>query len=150
MENWRDRIDGEIKRLGMSNERVAEALGLSRETVRSYRRGTSDPTAPALVALARLTGRSVEWLVTGREPAPGLTDDEQTVLSVVRALGLSRDEAIRRLAGPGTPATEPLPRKLAGSVDLSEYTSKRVARHLEQQQHTGRAQDPDQDVGDPD
>lgn len=51
----------------------ARACGLSDAAVRQYLAGQSEPTRPVLLAMARETGVSLEWLLTGRgEAQPGL------------------------------------------------------------------------------
>jgi transcriptional regulator with XRE-family HTH domain len=43
----------------------AVALGVSQSALSSYERGQSDPSSKALAAYARLTGVSLDWLLTG-------------------------------------------------------------------------------------
>lgn len=50
-------------RCGMTQEFVAEALGVSRQAVSKWENGTSDPTTSNLFALAKLFGISVEELL---------------------------------------------------------------------------------------
>ena len=49
--------------LQMTQEFVAEQLGVSRQAVSKWENGTSDPSTPNLFALARLFGISVEELL---------------------------------------------------------------------------------------
>lgn len=52
---------------GMTQEFVAERLGVSRQAVSKWENGTSDPSTSNLLALARLYGVSVEELLAGTE-----------------------------------------------------------------------------------
>ena len=49
----------------MTQEFVAESLGVSRQAVSKWERGTSDPSTSNLFALAKLYGVSVEELTRG-------------------------------------------------------------------------------------
>ena len=48
---------------GMTQEYVAEALGVSRQAVSKWENGTSDPSTANLMALAKLYGLSVDELL---------------------------------------------------------------------------------------
>ena len=52
------------KRLGLSQERLAEALGVSRQTVISIEKGRYDPSLPLAFRLAAVFGRPIEELFT--------------------------------------------------------------------------------------
>ena len=54
----------------MTQEFVAEALGVSRQAVSKWENGTSDPSTSNLLALAKLYGISAEGLIRGIEPYP--------------------------------------------------------------------------------
>jgi transcriptional regulator with XRE-family HTH domain len=45
----------------LSVEKVAGEVGVSRDTVRRWEAGTTEPTATALEAIARLTGRTLNF-----------------------------------------------------------------------------------------
>ena len=53
-------------RAGMTQEYVAEALGISRQAVSKWEAGASEPTAANLAALARLYGVPKEELMRSR------------------------------------------------------------------------------------
>lgn len=68
-----DELDGFPGRLrtviGQRSVRAfARDCGLSDAALRQYLSGQSEPTRPALIAMARTGGASVEWLATGRGP----------------------------------------------------------------------------------
>ena len=52
-------------RCKMSQEFVAEAVGVSRQAVSKWENGVSDPSTSNLIALAKLYGLSVEELLEG-------------------------------------------------------------------------------------
>lgn len=56
---------------GLSQEALAERLGVSRQAVSKWERGESSPDTDNLIALAELYGLSLDALVLGRDaPAP--------------------------------------------------------------------------------
>ena len=48
---------------GISQEKLAEYVGVSRQAVSKWENGTSDPSTSNLIALAKLFGVSVEELL---------------------------------------------------------------------------------------
>ena len=52
-------------RCGLTQEFVAETLGISRQAVSKWENGTSDPSTSNLIALAKLFGVSAEELLKG-------------------------------------------------------------------------------------
>ena len=56
---------------GLSQEALAERLGVSRQAVSKWERGESSPDTDNLIAVAELYGLSLDALVLGRDaPAP--------------------------------------------------------------------------------
>jgi len=55
----------------MTQEFVAEALGVSRQAVSKWENGTSDPNTSNLIALAKLYGISAEELLKNVEHSAG-------------------------------------------------------------------------------
>ena len=64
---------------GMSQGELARKLQVSASAVGMYEQGRREPSAETLVALARLFGVTVDYLLTG-SPAPG---EEQTIVSAM-------------------------------------------------------------------
>lgn len=56
---------------GKSVRAFARESGLSETVLRQYLTGQSEPTRPALIAIARTASVSVEWLATGYPVVPG-------------------------------------------------------------------------------
>lgn len=48
---------------GMSRSQVAEAIGVTTETIGRWERGESEPTRPYLISMARAYGVSIDQLV---------------------------------------------------------------------------------------
>ena len=57
------------KRCQMTQEFVAESLGVSRQAVSKWEQGISDPSTSNLLALAKLYGISAEELLKGISPS---------------------------------------------------------------------------------
>ena len=57
-------------RCKMTQEFVAEALGVNRQAVSKWENGTSDPSTSNLLALAKLYGFSAQELLSGLEDGP--------------------------------------------------------------------------------
>jgi transcriptional regulator with XRE-family HTH domain len=89
-----------------SQARAARAIGVDASQFSKWLKGKGVPTAAQLLALARHLGLPMEYLADDALDAPPatsasaeLTADQRTILQVVDDLGLSRKEAVRRLAG---------------------------------------------------
>ena len=69
------RIARERKRLGLSQEALGEALGVSRQAISQWEADASLPEIDKLIAMARCFGVTVGWLLgvgkVGRRTAPG-------------------------------------------------------------------------------
>lgn len=63
-----DRIRERRTALGISQEYLAEQLGVSRQAVSKWESGKSSPDTRNLIALAGLFGVSVQWLAVGEQP----------------------------------------------------------------------------------
>ena len=78
------------KREGLSQEALAEALGVSRQAVSRWEKGTALPDAAKLLPCARLFRVSVDWLLdegqgweAQRSEAKGMTIHQQGVVRTV-------------------------------------------------------------------
>lgn len=97
-----NRIDLLIERHEISQQAVADAVGVSDQTISRWRHGDGKkgPSLAQAIRLAKKLGTSVEYLATGRDPAPAeLTADELYLVQLYRDLNLTRAEAARRLSG---------------------------------------------------
>lgn len=59
---FREKIDRLVRQCRLSNEAAGEAVGVSRETVRLWRKGLAEPSRPELLALARHFAVPVAYL----------------------------------------------------------------------------------------
>lgn len=78
-----DRIRQGRLKLGVSQEYIAEQLGVSRQAVSKWESGRSAPDTANLIALAGLLQVSVEWLAAGdtkTEPVALAAQEEKTVV----------------------------------------------------------------------
>ena len=55
---------------GLSQHRLAVALGLTGQTIAAWEHGRAEPRATELASLARATGVSPSWLLTGEGVGP--------------------------------------------------------------------------------
>lgn len=55
---------------GLSRKDLAERLSVTRQTVRNYEIGTSEPKVEALAKWSVVCGVSIDWLVFGDPPEP--------------------------------------------------------------------------------
>lgn len=60
--------------LGLSQEALAESLGVSRQAVSKWERAEASPDTDNLIALANLYDISLDALLLGREASPRQTD----------------------------------------------------------------------------
>lgn len=79
-------------RAGMTQEGVAEALGLGVEAVSRLERGVVDPSVPRLVELAELFGCGIAELLMGASPRP--TDQAALIAQDIANLAPKERETV--------------------------------------------------------
>lgn len=67
-----------------SGDALAEKAGIPRRTLENYLTGKSEPKATALYSIATAAGVTVDWLISGREPAQVRTAGSADFPSVPR------------------------------------------------------------------
>ncbi|MCI7473893.1 MAG: helix-turn-helix domain-containing protein [Clostridiales bacterium] len=67
-----ERILNYRKRAGLSQEGLAELLGVSRQAVSKWEGDAAQPELDKIVALAKLFGITTDQLLLGERPDPGL------------------------------------------------------------------------------
>ncbi|MBT1542029.1 helix-turn-helix transcriptional regulator [Curtobacterium flaccumfaciens pv. flaccumfaciens] len=85
-----DRLRKARETVGMEQQQLADATGLSRTTVGKYERGEVKPRRSGLILWAMATGVPLSWIETGVETqnAPGPDDGTEGVSDGVRSKGL--------------------------------------------------------------
>ncbi len=68
--DFRERLFDLRHQAGLSQEELANLLGVTRQAVQKWEAGTSHPDMDNLVSLADYFKVSLDYLVTGREPSP--------------------------------------------------------------------------------
>lgn len=68
--SFQERLFDLRRQAGLSQEELANLLGVTRQAVQKWEAGTSRPDMDNLVSLAEYFKVSLDYLVTGREPAP--------------------------------------------------------------------------------
>jgi transcriptional regulator with XRE-family HTH domain len=113
-----------LKRL-MGEHRLSQAaignrIDRSQALIGKWTRGESYPDIRDASRLAALLGVDVDYLAddSRSEPTPtSFSDAERQAVDMVRSLGLTKDQVIRRLATPpGTPATAGEHRRLPDAI----------------------------------
>lgn len=89
---------------------LGEKLGFEDGTVRGWWNGRSEPSVETLIQYAELTGRSLEWLMTGSEAeSPDSPEGWLARFDRLRAQGVDADTALQiATSGPAGTPTEPL------------------------------------------
>ena len=93
------------ERTRMSQRDLADAVGgVSRTKVNAWLAGKTLPDIEEALRLARLIGVSVDFLADDKldaPPSPPMTDDEVYILTLIRDLGMGRQEAVKRIVDGG-------------------------------------------------
>lgn len=85
-------IQGQRQRLGLSQEQLAERLGVSRQSVSKWETGAATPELEKVAAMARLFGVSMDELVLGDEqPAGGEPGGQAGVYAAAHNAGEGRN-----------------------------------------------------------
>lgn len=82
-----DRLLEERKRLGFTQQEMAELIGVQQTMPGRYERGQASPGGDVLVAFAAIGG-DVQYVLTGIRSSLALTSDEEELLTGYRALDI--------------------------------------------------------------
>ena len=63
-----ERIAQLRRKRGLSQTKLAQALGLRTSTVAMYEQGRREPSVTIIIALARTLGVTIDYLLTGQSP----------------------------------------------------------------------------------
>ena len=86
----------------ITQEELAERLGISRQAVSKWESDLAYPETDKLLTLSRLYGCTVDYLLTGEEPVPPLSQTQ------ARAAGRIRDDRPPRSSGRCLEPSSPL------------------------------------------
>ncbi|MBW9333141.1 helix-turn-helix transcriptional regulator [Herbaspirillum sp. RU 5E] len=87
MEDFKTRLKGERKRLGLNQDKFAQLGGVTRDTQLNYENGSRKPDSDYLQRLSD-AGIDVLFLFTGKLSVGSLSDDEEELLDGYRKLDL--------------------------------------------------------------
>lgn len=93
------RLQEERKRCGMTQNQVAEALGIAKRTQANYEAGSSDATASYLSKVAVQFDFDVPYILTGRRSTlalDSLNEVEDSIVQQYRSIPSDDQRAIRR------------------------------------------------------
>ncbi|MDY0832730.1 helix-turn-helix domain-containing protein [Pseudomonas sp. SED1] len=93
------RLQEERKRCGMTQNQVAEALGIAKRTQANYEAGSSDATASYLSKVAVQFEFDVPYILTGRRSTlalDSLNEIEDKIIQQYRNIPADDQRAIRR------------------------------------------------------
>lgn len=101
--NFGEKLATLMRERGLSGNQLSQELGVrSRTTINHWCSGKSKPNIEEIYKLSKYFDVSADFLVKPdqdhRRPDL-LTEDERSILVLYHALEISRDEALRRLAG---------------------------------------------------
>ena len=121
MSDFKTRLKGERKRLGLNQEKFAQVGGVTRDTQLNYENGTRKPDSGYLQCLAD-AGIDILFLFTGEPYVSAFTDDEKELLLGYRSLdvrGKARVLGIIEGATPHEPVRTQV--SIGGSVGQQIY-----------------------------
>lgn len=86
METPGERIQAARKQSGISQDKLAEITGVTRQTVTNWETGRTEPPLRTLVIIAKECGVTIDWIATGELPemAEGVSIDEAALLRYYR------------------------------------------------------------------
>ena len=78
---FQERLNQLRRERGLSQEDLAEVVGVTRQAVQKWESGASRPDMDNLTALAEYFGVTLDYLVMGRESAPASQPQGQTIIN---------------------------------------------------------------------
>ena len=78
---FEERLNRLRREKGLSQEDLAEVVGVTRQAVQKWESGASRPDMDNLTALAEYFGVTLDYLVMGREPVPAAQPQGQTIIN---------------------------------------------------------------------
>ncbi|AMC35396.1 hypothetical protein VN23_12625 [Janthinobacterium sp. B9-8] len=109
------RLKEERKRLGLSQEAAAKALGISVDSLYGYEKNKTNPPISVLLPFSDI-GADVQYIVTGERTAGLLSPEEQQMISALRAATPSVRTALLSMAHAGVDKQVVVQQKYVGGV----------------------------------
>ena len=87
-----ERIASRRKELGITGQQIKEAIGISTGNLSGIEKGSSLPSATALIGLSKMLDCTIDWILTGKTPksefltSPVLSDGEKELLDTYNKL----------------------------------------------------------------
>lgn len=87
-----ERILAKRKELGITGQQVKELIGISTGNLSGIEKGSSLPSATALIGLSQILDCSIDWILTGKTPKSEfpisgiLSDNEEELLDTYNKL----------------------------------------------------------------
>jgi transcriptional regulator with XRE-family HTH domain len=103
MKNFGDRLKAFRKRAGLTQEQIAEAVGLTKSAVSQWESNASQPDIPSLKVLRDVLGVSLDVLICGDAPdgaGDALSPSERVLLQRFRNLPPKKRESAANLLEP--------------------------------------------------
>ena len=78
-----ERIAQLRRKCGLSQTKLAQALGLRTSTVAMYEQGRREPSVTIIIALARTLGVTIDYLLTGQSPQAPTIDNAHLITTIL-------------------------------------------------------------------
>lgn len=117
--NFRERLIQLRKSAGLSQEKLAEQLNLSRRAVSKWESAASTPDIDNIIQLAKLYGVSTDYILLGKTPEPVSSpprEDPGPVRSCLESPDISTEPERPHLKAHGVSAASEQPRPEASDV----------------------------------
>jgi transcriptional regulator with XRE-family HTH domain len=120
--------------LGLNQEAFGKLLGLKTSTISGYEAGDAEPKPGTLAAIAAMVEKSLDWLITGKEPGdlpagqkgeiaatiePGAPDARDRLVKQ-RAAALAGGSSTKAAQSPAAPADTTSPHAQSEKIDIHE------------------------------
>lgn len=94
------RLREQRSKIGLTQDQLAEKLGVSKRTQGNYESGASDPTASYLSLAASLLGFDVMYILSGVRTTPkndSLSEVEHSILKQYKSIPVDDQKAVLRI-----------------------------------------------------
>lgn len=87
-----ERVASRRKELGITGQQIKETIGISTGNLSGIEKGSSLPSATALIGLSKMLNCSIDWILTGKTPksefltTSALSDGEKELLDTYNKL----------------------------------------------------------------